>query len=58
MLEDRTGMYGLAKVVNASVILAAMANPATRVVKPNLRLVDRVYFVPSDALNDLLTKVG
>ncbi|VDK43600.1 unnamed protein product [Taenia asiatica] len=57
MLEDRTGMYGLAKVVNASAILVATAKPATKVVKPDLHLVDRVYFVPSDALKNLLTKL-
>ncbi|KAL5968773.1 Signal peptide peptidase-like 2B [Taenia solium] len=57
MLEDRTGMYGLAKVVNASAILVATANPATKVVEPDLHLVDRVYFVTSDALKNLLTKL-
>ncbi|KAL5110587.1 Signal peptide peptidase-like 2B [Taenia crassiceps] len=57
MQEDRTGMYGLAKVVNFSVILAAAANPATGVVKPNLHLVNRVYFVSSDALKNLLTEL-
>ncbi|EUB62988.1 Signal peptide peptidase-like 2A [Echinococcus granulosus] len=58
MLEDRTGVYKLSNVVNISVILAVTEKLAIEVVKPNLYLEDRVYFVPSDAFKNLLNKLN
>ncbi|VDM16471.1 unnamed protein product [Hydatigera taeniaeformis] len=53
-LEDKTGTYELAEVVNFSVILAATEKLTARMVEPSLHLLNRVFFVPVDAVKNLL----